>query len=52
MGKAIGYFLNYSRQLVRYTMDGRYMLDNNLIENSVRPVTLGCKNYHLRIFKK
>ena len=45
IGKAIGYFLNYSRQLVRYTMDGRYMLDNNLIENSVRPVALGCKNY-------
>ena len=41
IGKAIGYFLNYSRQLVRYTMDGRYMLDNNLIENSVRPVALG-----------
>ena len=37
--------MNYSRQLVRYTMDGRYMLDNNLIENSVRPVALGCKNY-------
>lgn len=45
IGKAIGYFLNYSRQLVRYTMDGRYMLDNNLIENSVRPVALGRKNY-------
>lgn len=52
IGKAIGYFLNYSRQLVRYTMDGRYMLDNNLIENSVPPVALGRKNYHLRIFKK
>lgn len=45
IGKAIGYFLNYSRQLVRYTMDGRYLPDNNLIENSVRPVALGRKNY-------
>ena len=26
-------------------MDGRYRLDNNLIENSVRPVALGRKNY-------
>jgi transposase len=45
IGKAISYFLKHSRQLVRYTTDGRYQIDNNLIENSVRPVALGRKNY-------
>ena len=45
IGKAIGYFLNFARNLVRYTTDGRYLIDNNLIENSVRPVALGRKNY-------
>lgn len=45
IGKAICYFLNNSRRLVRYTMDGRYLPDTNLIENSVRPVAVGCKNY-------
>lgn len=45
IGKAIGYFLNNSRQLVRYTMDGRYLPDTNLIENCVRPVAIGRKNY-------
>ena len=45
IGKAIGYLLHFSRNLVHYTMDGRYLIDNNLIENSVRPVALGRKNY-------
>lgn len=45
IGKAISYFLSYSRQLSRYTMDGRYKPDNNIIENSVRPVAIGRKNY-------
>jgi hypothetical protein len=45
IGKAISYFLKHSRRLVRYTTDGRYQIDNNLIENSVRPVALGRKNY-------
>ena len=45
IGKAICYFLNNSRRLVRYTMDGRYLPDTNLIENSMRPVAVGCKNY-------
>lgn len=26
-------------------MDSRYILNNNLIENSVRPIALGRKNY-------
>ena len=45
IGKAIGYFLNLSRELSRYVLDGRYLIDNNLIENSVRPVAIGRKNY-------
>ena len=45
IGKAISYFLNNSRRLVKYTMDGRYLPDTNLIENSVRPVAVGRKNY-------
>jgi hypothetical protein len=30
---------------MRYIEDGRYEIDNNLIENSIRPVALGRKNY-------
>ena len=33
------------RRLVRYTLDGRYRIDNNLAENAVRPLALGRKNY-------
>ncbi len=45
IGKAIGYLLGHIRQLAHYTMDGRYQMDNNFIENSVRPLALGRKNY-------
>jgi transposase/uncharacterized coiled-coil protein SlyX len=45
IGRAINYFLNFARQLSRYTMDGRYRIDSNLIENSVRPVAVGRRNY-------
>ena len=45
IGKALGYLLGHIRQLSRYTMDGRYQIDNNFIENSVRPLALGRKNY-------
>lgn len=45
IGKAIRYtYENYPR-LTRYHLDGRYRIDNNLIENSVRPVAIGKKNY-------
>ena len=45
IAKAIRYtYLNYPR-LTRYHLDGRYRIDNNAIENSVRPVALGKKNY-------
>ena len=45
IGMAINYTLNLWPRLIRYTEDGRYNIDNNLIENSIRPVALGRKNY-------
>ena len=45
IGKAINYTLNNYVRLKRYLLEGRYLIDNNLIENSVRPVALGRKNY-------
>ena len=44
-GKAITYTLNLWPRLVYYLQDGRYEIDNNLIENTIRPVALGRKNY-------
>ena len=45
IGKAMAYALRLWPSLVRYTQDGRLNIDNNLIENSIRPVALGRKNY-------
>ena len=45
IGEAIAYTLNLWPRLVRYTEQGRFHIDNNLIENSIRPVALGRKNY-------
>ena len=45
IGGAIAYTLNLWPRLIRYTEDGRYEIDNNLVENSIRPVALGRKNY-------
>ena len=45
MGKAIGYMLGRWKYLKRYVDDGRFEIDNNLIENTIRPVALGRKNY-------
>jgi transposase len=45
IGKAISYTLNQWPRLIRYVEDGRFQIDNNLIENSIRPVALGRKNY-------
>jgi transposase len=44
-GKAMAYTLRLWHRLVVYTEDGRLNIDNNLTENSIRPVTLGRKNY-------
>ena len=45
IGIAIAYTLHLWPRLVRYLDDGRYEIDNNWIENSIRPVALGRKNY-------
>jgi len=45
IGMAINYTLNLWPRLIRYTEDGRFNIDNNLIENSLRGVALGRKNY-------
>lgn len=45
IGEAITYSLKLWKRLARYTEDGRWEIDNNLIENSIRPVALGRKNY-------
>lgn len=45
IGKAIKYTLNLWHRFERYLMDGKFEIDNNLIENSIRPMALGRKNY-------
>lgn len=32
-------------RLKKYTPDGRYEIDNNFVENTIRPLALGRKNY-------
>jgi len=45
MGKALAYALRLERELLVYLTDGRLEIDNNLIENAIRPVALGRKNW-------
>lgn len=45
MGKAIAYTYTLLPRLSRYVNDGRINIDNNLIENAIRPLALGRKNY-------
>ena len=45
MGRAIAYTYSLLPRLSRYVNDGRINIDNNLIENAVRPLALGRKNY-------
>jgi hypothetical protein len=42
---AINYTLNIYPNLKRYIDDGRYEIDNNNIENAIRPLAIGRKNY-------
>ena len=45
MGKAIMYTFTLLPRLSRYVLDGRYNIDNNGVENAIRPLALGRKNY-------
>ncbi|MFK8163835.1 MAG: transposase, partial [Lewinella sp.] len=45
IGKALHYAKKHLPRLRHYLDDGRIEIDNNLIENSIRPLALGRKNY-------
>jgi len=45
IGTAFAYTPNLWPRLIRYVDDGRFLIDINLIENSIRPVALGRRNY-------
>jgi transposase len=45
MYKALTYTYNLFQRLTRYHLDGRYRIDNNLIENDIRPLAIGRKGY-------
>ena len=45
IGQALYYSLQRWDKLSRYTTDGRLKIDNNLVENAIRPVAIGRKNY-------
>ena len=44
-GKAVTYAYTRWDAMMRVLDDGRLLLDNNLAENEIRPITLGRKNY-------
>jgi len=44
-GQAIHYSLARWEKLCRYCEDGRIEIDNNLVENAIRPIAIGRKNY-------
>jgi len=44
LGRAIDYALKRWEALTRFVEDGRLEIDNNLIENAIRPSALGKKN--------
>lgn len=45
MGQAIDYALNQWSALLLFLEDGRLEIDNNLIENAIRPTAIGKKNW-------
>ncbi|MDC7218007.1 MAG: IS66 family transposase [Spirochaetales bacterium] len=45
MSKALAYTYNLFMRLSRYHLDGRYLPDNNLAENAIRPLAVGRKGY-------
>jgi transposase len=44
-GKAIAYTLDQWPALERFQSDGRIEIDNNLVENAIRPTAIGKKNW-------
>jgi transposase len=45
MGHAIGYALNQWPMLERFLEHGEVEIDNNLVENAIRPTAIGKKNW-------
>ena len=45
LGKAISYAFGMWPRISRYCMDGRFQIDNNGIEDAIRPIAPGRKNY-------
>jgi transposase len=45
LGKALHYVTAQWPKLVRYVDDGRYPIDNNACENSIRPFVVGRRNW-------
>lgn len=45
MGKAIDYALGQMPKLEIFVEDGRIEIDNNLVENAIRPTAVGKKNW-------
>ena len=45
LGKAISYTLNEWPRLIVYLEDGRLNVDNNLVENAIRPFAVGRKSW-------
>jgi len=45
LGKAVNYFLREYTAVVGYLRDGQFQIDNNLVENDVRPSVVGRKRW-------
>lgn len=43
--KALQYTIKRKAELMRYTEDGRLHIDNNQVENKIRPTVIGKKNF-------
>jgi transposase len=44
-GKALGYMSDHWEHLTRYLEDGGLEIDNNGVENAIRPIAIGRKNW-------
>jgi transposase len=45
LAKACGYLVNQRDAICRYTVDGRLEIDNNIVENWIRPIAVGRNNW-------
>jgi len=45
IGKAMGYMLKRKQRMMHYLTDGKLLIDTNSIENAIRPIAVGRKNY-------